>query len=173
MAAFAGHQRNMASPSPNSRAVGAAAVTQHVDDPGEASSPRTAWSRHFARRRGRARKVLLEEVGDSIWAPRGFWAYSDPDASSPPASEPPKVRTIVAEIGILQERARSRGERDRRGDAQMIVGADTIGRRGWPPGSVDGADSRSPDEALTPHANICAFEIELEVVAPTTSRSTR
>ncbi len=156
--------------------VGAAAVTQHVEDPGEASEPLDLMEQALRKAcEDAGSKRLLEEV-DSIWAPRGFWAYSDPGRILASRFGAAKVRTLVAEIGILQTSVLGRAASAiAAGDSRiaMIVGAEArdrssrLGRQGRDVPLTEQTDS-PPDEVLTPHAEIMgAFEIELGLITPT------
>ena len=117
--------------------VGAAAVTQHVDDPGaEASEPLDLMEQavRAARREDAGSKVLLEQA-DSIWAPRGFWAYSDPGRILAERFGAASARSrSSAEIGILQTSVLGRAARAiAAGDAdrdRSSAARPTIARRG-------------------------------------------
>ena len=155
--------------------VGVAAVTQHVEDPAEASEPLDLMEEALRRAADDAgSKALLERV-DSIWAPRGFWAYSNPGKILADRFGARGVRTIVAEIGILQTSLLGRAARSiAEGEAEivMIVGAEArdrasrLARQGLEVPLTEQMDSQ-PNETLSPHAEIMGqFEIDLGLITP-------
>lgn len=156
--------------------VGAAAVTQHVEDPGDASEPLDLMEQALRQAASDAGSDALLRGVDSIWAPRGFWAYSDPGRILAERFGAADVRTGIAEIGILQTSVLGRAAGAiAAGESQvaMIVGAEArdrasrLARQGREVPLTEQTDSR-PDEVMTPHAEIMgAFEIELSLVTPT------
>ncbi|MEM9177405.1 MAG: hypothetical protein AAGC67_19495, partial [Myxococcota bacterium] len=155
--------------------VGAAAVVQRGEDPSQLAEPLDLMEesgRLAADDAGSS--VLLTEL-DRIWAPRGFWAYSDPGRILADRYGAKDVRTVVAEIGILQSTvlgkacsAIANGE----SELALIVGAEArdranrYQRAGQDVPLTDQADG-APDEVLVPHQEIMgALEIELGLVTP-------
>jgi acetyl-CoA C-acetyltransferase len=155
--------------------VGVAAVTQRTDDPIEASEPLDLMEEALRRAAEDAgSKALLERV-DSIWSPRGFWAYSDPGKILAERFGAGAIRTVVAEIGILQTSVLGRAAQAiARGESEiaMIVGAEArdrasrLGRQGLDVPLTEQTGSE-PDEVMSPHAEIMGqFEIELGLITP-------
>jgi acetyl-CoA C-acetyltransferase len=156
--------------------VGAAAVTQHVDDPRDASEPLDLMEEALRRAAEDAgSKALLEGV-DSIWAPRGFWSYSDPGRILAERFGASGVRTVIAEVGILQTTVLGRVARwlaEGEGEIAMIVGGEArdraarLQRQGLEV-PLTGQTDAGPHEVMKPHQEIMgAFEIELGLITPT------
>jgi acetyl-CoA C-acetyltransferase len=156
--------------------VGAAAVTQHCEDPMQASEPLDLMAEALSRAAEDAgSKALLSRV-DSIWAPRGFWAYSDPGRLLAERFGAQSVRTAIAEIGVLQTTLLGQVAQsllEGRSEIAMIVGAEArdraarLQRQGVDVPLTEQADDL-PDEVLRPADEIMsAFEIELGLVTPT------
>lgn len=156
--------------------VGAAALTQHVEDPMQASEPLELMAEVLERAAVDAgSKALLSKV-DQIWSPRGFWSYSDPGRRLAERFGADSVRTVIAEIGILQTtvlgqaaRAIAEGE----SEIAMIVGAEArnravrLERQGLDVPLTVQTDE-VPDRVLRPDAEIMgALEIELGLITPT------
>jgi acetyl-CoA C-acetyltransferase len=160
--------------------VGAAAITQHPEDPSQASEPLELMAGALeAAARDAGSKALLTDV-DFIWAPRGFWAYSNPGRLLAERFGADRVRTAIAEIGVLQTTVLGRAATaiaEGRSEIAMIVGAEArdratrLRRQGLEvPLTVQVEDEpgNSPDEVLRPAAEIMGqFEIELGLVTPT------
>ena len=156
--------------------VGAAALSQHAEDPREASEPldlMEAVLRDAAEDAGSA--ALLSSV-DSIWTPRGFWAYADPGRILASRFGATGVRTIVAEIGILQSTvlgSAAQSIADGESEIAMIVGAEArdranrFTRAGLDVPLTDQSDVQ-PDEVMVPHQEIMGqFEIDLGLITAT------
>lgn len=160
--------------------VGAAALNQHVDDPVDALEPLELMARVLERAAEDAgSKRLLSDV-DQIWAPRGFWEYSNPGRLLAERFGANDVRTVVAEIGVLQTTVLGRAAASiaaGRSEIAMIVGAEArdrasrLRRAGLEcPVTVqtEGEAGNTPDEVLRPAAEIMGrYEIELGLVTPT------
>jgi acetyl-CoA C-acetyltransferase len=155
--------------------VGAAAVTQRAEDPRELSEPLELMAEALERAAEDAgSKSLLTDV-DSIWAPRGFWEYSDPGRLLAERFGAADVRTVVAEIGVLQTSVLGLAATEiaeGRCDIAMIVGAEArdrasrLKRQGLEVPLTRQSDSQ-PDEVLRPAAEIMGkLEIELGLVTP-------
>ena len=156
--------------------VGAASVQQKVDDPMLASEPLALMEEVLRRAvEDAGSKALLESV-DSIWAPRGFWAYADPGQILAERFGATGVRTIVAEIGILQTTVLGKAAeaiRDGESEIAMIVGAEArdraarLGRAGLEVPLTEQAEG-TPGRVLSPAAEIMGqFEIDLGLITPT------
>jgi len=156
--------------------VGVHALAERPEDPMEAAEPLDLMDQAL---RGAAidagAPALLEQL-DSFWTPRGFWAYPDPGRILSERFGASKVRTVVAEIGILQTTilgqaaaAIARGE----SDVAVIVGAEARDRasrlqRAGREVPLFEQEETTPDEVLVPHAEIMgALEIELGLITPT------
>jgi acetyl-CoA C-acetyltransferase len=119
-------------------------------------------------------KTLLREV-DTIWAPRGFWAYSDPGRLLAERFGASGARTVLAEIGVLQTTLLGRAAQaiaEGRSEIALIVGGEArdratrLERAGLEVPLTEQTD-RAPDEVLRPAAEIMgALEIELGLVTP-------
>ncbi|MAG29289.1 MAG: hypothetical protein CL908_00150 [Deltaproteobacteria bacterium] len=156
--------------------VGVGAVTQHVDDPQEASEPLALMAQALERAAEDAGSRALLASVDSIWAPRGFWAYSDPGRLLAERFGATSARTVVAEVGILQttmlgRAARALAEGD--GEIAMIVGGESRDRdarlrRQGIEAPVTVQTGVSPGQTLSPDAEIMGrFEIDLGLITPT------
>lgn len=155
--------------------VGAAAVTQHVEDPAEASEPLDLMEEalRLAAEDAGSKKIL--QSVDSIWSPRGFWAYSDPGRILADRFGARGVRTVIAEVGILQTSVLGRAARsiaEGESDIAMIVGgeardrASRLGRQGREVRLTEQTDSQ-PNEIMRPHSEIMGqFEIDLGLITP-------
>lgn len=155
--------------------VGAAAVVQRVDDPTQASEPLDLMEESLRKAAEDAGEPGLLAAVDRIWTPRGFWSYSDPGRILADRFGAASVRTVVAEIGILQSTilgracaAIARGE----SEVAMIVGAESRDRanryqRAGQEVPLTEQTHSPPDEVLAPHQEIMgAFEIELGLITP-------
>lgn len=156
--------------------VGAAALVQHAEDPSRASEPldlMEAVLRDAADDAGS--KALLTSV-DSIWAPRGFWAYADPGRILASRFGASNVKTIVAEVGILQSTvlgSAAQSIADGESEIAMIVGAEAkdranrFTRAGLDVPLTDQSEGQ-PDQLIVPHQEIMGqFEIDLGLITPT------
>lgn len=156
--------------------VGAAAVTQHAEDPAELSEPLDLMEEALRRAAEDAGSKTLLEAVDAIWAPRGFWAYSNPGALLAQRFGASNVETVVAEVGILQTSVlggAAQSIAEGKADVVMIVGAEArdravrLGRQGREVPLTEQTGSK-PDRVLTPHAEIMGqFEIDLGLITPT------
>ncbi len=156
--------------------VGVGAVTEQIDDPREASEPLDLMAAALARAAEDAGSKALLAAVDTIWIPRGFWAYSNPGQLLAERFGASGVRNIVAEIGILQtsilgRAARALAEGD--GEVAMIVGGEArdrssrLQRQGLEAPTTLQTDSQ-PNEILRPAAEIMGrFEIDLGLTTPT------
>lgn len=156
--------------------VGVGALTERPDDPAQACEPLEGMARAVeAAARDAGSKALLEKI-DSIWTPRGFWAYSDPGRLLAARFGADRARTVVAEVGILQTTILGRAAAAiaaGRSEVAVIVGGEArdretrLRRQGLEAQRTEQSDSE-PDEILRPHAEIMGrVEIELGLVTPT------
>jgi acetyl-CoA C-acetyltransferase len=160
--------------------VGAAAVSQHVDDPIEATEPLELMAEALECAADDAGSRTLRSAVDCIWAPRGFWAYSNPGRLLAERFDASSVRTAIAEIGVLQTTVLGRAAAaiaEGRSEISMIVGgeardrASRLRRKGLDvPLTIQTEDGPGniPDEVLRPADEIMGrFEIELGLITPT------
>ena len=155
--------------------VGAAAVVEHFEDPREAAEPLGLMEQALRDAEVDAGTTSLLCDMDSIWAPRGFWAYPDPGRILAERLGAGPVRTAVAEVGILQSTILGRAARSiAEGEAEVvaIVGAEArdranrFARQGEEVPLTEQVDS-APDELLMPHQEIMGqFEIDLGLITP-------
>ena len=155
--------------------VGIGAVTEQVDDPREASEPLELMAVALERAAEDAGSKALLAAVDTIWTPRGFWTYSNPGRLLAERFGASDVRSIVAEIGILQTSILGRAARalaEGHGEVAMIVGGEArdrssrLRRQGLEAPVTIQTDSQ-PDEVLRPAAEIMSrFEIDLGLFVP-------
>lgn len=156
--------------------VGAAAINQRADDPTELSEPLDLMAEALeAAAEDAGSKALLSGV-DCIWSTRGFWSYSDPGRLLAARFGAASVRTVIAEIGILQTTVLGRAAQsiaEGRSEIAMIVGAEArdrssrLQRQGLDvPLTVQ--EDEPPAEVLQPSAEIMGqLEIDLGLITPT------
>ena len=140
--------------------VGVAAVSQREEDPSRAVEALTLMERALEAAAEDAGTRALLSNADSIRAPRGFWTYGDPGRALADRFGA-KVRTQVAEVGVLQTTAFGRAAADiAAGDCDIILltGAEAKYRslRAQITGTPieDSAADGEPDEVLRPAAEI-------------------
>jgi acetyl-CoA C-acetyltransferase len=156
--------------------VGVGAVTELVDDPREASEPLELMAVALGRAAEDAGNKALLAAVDSIWIPRGFWAYSNPGQLLAERFGASGVRNVVADIGILQTSILGRAAQALAGghaDVVMIVGGEArdrssrLQRQGLEAPMTLQTDSQ-PDEILRPAAEIMSrLEIDLGLITAT------
>ena len=156
--------------------VGVGAVTEQVEDPREASEPLDLMAVALERAALDAGSKALLAAVDTIWTPRGFWAYSNPGKLLAERFGASNVRTTVAEIGILQTSILGRAVQalaEGHAEVAMIVGGEArdrsmrLQRQGREAPVTVQTDSQ-PDRVLRPAAEIMSrFEIDLGLVTPT------
>lgn len=156
--------------------VGAAAVVQRGDDPSQLAEPLDLMEESGRLAADDAGSSVLLSQLDRIWATRGFWAYADPGRILGDRYGAKDVKTVVAEVGILQSTvlgkactAIANGE----SDLAMIVGGEARDRanryqRAGQDVPLTEQTEDSPDEVLVPHQEIMGkLEIELGLITPT------
>lgn len=156
--------------------VGVGAVSQHADDPQTASEPLELMARALERAAEDAGSKALLAAVDTIWTPRGFWAYSDPGRLLAERFGASGARTVIADVGILQSTVLGRAAQalaEGQGEIAMIVGGeardrDARCRRQGVEAPVTLQTEPLPDETLRPDAEIMGrFEIDLGLITPT------
>ena len=141
--------------------VGAGVAHQQLDDPLDAQ-PALELIALAVERAGidAGAPQLLTAVGE-VLVPRGTWRDADPGRVIAERVGAPRARSLIAEIGVLQQTLFTRActaIRDGRHDAALVCGGEARFRDlrarilgvDLPPGVVDGA----PDEVLSPAADI-------------------
>jgi len=156
--------------------VGAAALVERFEDPREGSEPLELMARVLERAAEDAGSKALLPAVDAIQVPRGFWDYRDPGRLLAERFGASRVRTAVAEIGILQTNLLGRAAQaiaEGRSEVAMIVGAEArdhasrLARQGLEMGLASQGEQVVPDEVLRPSAEIMGrLEIDLGLVTP-------
>ncbi len=156
--------------------VGVAAIQERPDDPATAREPLDLMEHALRAAAEDAGAPALLEAVDAIWSTRGFWAYSDPGRILAERFGAPRVKTIVAEIGVMQSTVLGRAAAaiaSGESEIAMIVGAEArdrasrLQRAGQEVPLTEQTDA-TPDEVLAPHAEIMGqFEIDLGLITPT------
>jgi acetyl-CoA C-acetyltransferase len=83
--------------------VGVGVADQRCDDPREALEPLELMTAALERAADDAGSRQLLAQADSVRVPRGFWDYSDPGRLVADRIGAKNARTILAEIGVLQQ----------------------------------------------------------------------
>jgi acetyl-CoA C-acetyltransferase len=156
--------------------VGAAAVQQHCEDPGEALEPTGLMAGALERAAQVAGNRELLTQANSIRIPRGFWDYPNPCSIVAEQIGAKYARSVVAEVGILQSTLFGSAGRDiaeGRTDIVLITGAEAkyrtlraqiLGREA--PLTAQG-DVVQADEVLRPHGDIITpLEIQRYLAMP-------
>ena len=107
--------------------VGIAAIEQRLEDPNEAREAYELMIDAVEEAERDAGSPGLLVRADSIRVPRGFWQYSDPGRLIADHIGAEGARTILAEIGILQQTLISdacRAIAEGREDVAIVVGAE-------------------------------------------------
>lgn len=156
--------------------IGVSSVTERAEDPLEIGEPLALMERALRQAAEDAgAPKLLEEI-DSIWMPRGFWAYSDPGRLLAERCGSSAVHSVIAEVGILQTTilgeaatALAGGQ----GEVAVILGAEArdrasrLQRAGREVPLTEQTDGK-PNETRMPDAEIMGqFEIDLGLITPT------
>jgi acetyl-CoA C-acetyltransferase len=154
--------------------VGAAGVSQRVEDPREAKEPLALMAEALERAADDAGSRALLARADSIRIPRGFWDYPDP-ARALAERFGARARTCVAEIGVLQTTllgAAARDVAEGRADVVLVAGGEARHRAQRAqqlgvPAPLTRLPDRAPDEVLRPHAEIVhPLEVRVGLAAP-------
>jgi acetyl-CoA C-acetyltransferase len=83
--------------------VGVGVADRRCDDPGEALEPLELMIAALESAEADAGASGLLAAADSVHVPRGFWAYSDPGRLIADRFGASGARTVLAEIGVLQQ----------------------------------------------------------------------
>jgi acetyl-CoA C-acetyltransferase len=160
--------------------VGVGTVMEQGGDPSEAAEPLELMARALENASEDAGERKLLSMVDGIWTPRGFWGYSNPGQLLADRFGASNVRSVVAEIGILQTTVLGRAAEalaTGKGEIAMIVGGESRdrdsrrARAGLDPAMTIQTDSQ-PTETLRPHAEIMSrVEMELGLAMPVTQYS--
>ena len=156
--------------------VGAASLTERFEDPLDVREPLDAMAGVIESAAEDAGAPPLLKSLDEIWTPRGFWAYSNPGKLLGDRFGAPGLRSVVAEIGVLQSTLLGQvAARIQAGEAGVvaIVGAEAkdraarLRRQGQEAPLTEQTDSE-PDRVLRPSDEIMGtLEIQLGLVTPT------
>jgi acetyl-CoA C-acetyltransferase len=143
--------------------VGAATVEQRLDDPAAAREPAALMHDALVAAAADAGAPSLLARASSIRIPRGFWDYPDPGRLIGERLGATAMRSIVAELGVLQTtlfghaaRAIAAGEED----VALIAGGEAkyramrAERAGTAASLTRQPDGVAPDVVLRPHADI-------------------
>jgi acetyl-CoA C-acetyltransferase len=138
--------------------VGVGVADRRCDDPGEALEPSELMIEALAAAEADAGARGLLAAADSVRVPRGFWDYSDPGRLVADRFGASGARTVLAEIGVLQQtllsgacRAIVSGEEE----IAIVTGGDAkyrslrAGIAGTPQSDTRQMDVK-PDEVLQP-----------------------
>jgi len=156
--------------------VGVAAVNQKVEDPAEALEPLGLMGEALERAAADAGAPGLLAAADTFFVPRGFWEYPDPGRLLSERFGAEKLRTVVAEIGVLQTTLLGHAASaiaEGRSEIALIVGADARDRssrfqRQGLEVPLTRQPACEPDQVLRPDAEIMGkLEVELGLVTPT------
>jgi acetyl-CoA C-acetyltransferase len=158
--------------------VGAAAVQQREDDPARAREPLALMGDALERAAEDAGSRALLARADSIRVPRGFWDYADPGRALAERFGAARVRTCVAEVGVLQTTLLGAAARDiaeGRADVVLVAGGEARHRAqralqaGVEAPLTRQAPGIAPDEVLRPHAEILSpLELQVGLQMPVT-----
>lgn len=105
---------------------------------------------------------------DLVLVPRGMWKHPDPGRAAAIAAGASKVRSVIAEIGVLQQTLLARAfTAVHTGEAEVAVVAGAEGRYGSLHGVVEAPGEGEPDEILRPAAEIItAVEVQRGLGVP-------
>ena len=141
--------------------VGAAAITQHVDDPRAADDALTLMRRALEAAafdavdgaEGSARALLGQ--ADVVMIPRGTWTAANPAPVVAPWS--PSIHSIVADIGVLQQTLVSRAcAMVASGAAEIVLVAGAEAKHRALRAQIAGidVDAFDPLDAVPAHASV-------------------
>ena len=143
--------------------VGAGAAQQRFDDPALAVEAGALMRLALERAADDAGSRALLDAGDVLLMPRGTWPYANPAAIVAPWN--PALRSIVADIGVLQQTLLSRAcamVADGSADVALVCGGETKYRalRAQIAGTLttDTATHGTPTERLEPAHEILTTE---------------
>ncbi|MFK7898757.1 MAG: hypothetical protein AB8G23_23185 [Myxococcota bacterium] len=156
--------------------VGVSSINEHAEDPLSIGEPLALMEKALLQAAEDAGEKQLLQQMDSIWMPRGFWSYADPGRLLAEKVGASGVRSVVAEVGVLQTTvlgAAATALAEGRGEVAVIIGAEArdrasrLQRQGLDVPLTEQAEGQ-PDETMSPAAEIMgAFEIELGLITPT------
>ena len=152
--------------------VGAGVAQQRFDDPSDALEAGLLMRVALENAADDAGSRALLKAADALLIPRGTWPYMHPGGIVAPAS--PMLRTIVADIGVLQQTLLSRAcamVADGSADIVLVCGGETKFRslRSQITGiaAVDTVTTGAVDERLVPaHEILTAEEISRGLPVP-------
>lgn len=155
--------------------VGAAAVTQHDEDPSSAAEAIVLMEQALLGAVDDAgARSLLGHI-DLIAVPNGTWSYPDPGRLLAERVRAP-ARTILAEIGVLQQTLLTRAACDiAAGRAEVVAVCGGEAKHRALRAAIAGADApettqpagTTPDELLLPHGDLLTpTEIERDLAVP-------
>jgi len=154
--------------------VGAAAISQRLDDPSSALEPVALMARALEAAARDAGRPELLRAAEAVFVPRGFWAYPDPGRWVAERIGAAGARSVLAELGVLQTTLFGRACQAIQAGAEVVLvtggEAKHRARRAQQTGAP-APDSEqtpgSPDEVLRPSADIIhPLEIARQMVMP-------
>jgi acetyl-CoA C-acetyltransferase len=155
--------------------VGAGAVTQRESDPARALAGFGLMV--AAVEQAGADTGVPDALGriDLVLVPKGIWPYRDPGRAAAIKVGSPGARSVLAEVGILQQTLLSRaGDAIASGDADVVLVAgteakqrDALAARAKLTLATEDPSPGEPDELLIPDAEILSrAEIERDLAVP-------
>jgi acetyl-CoA C-acetyltransferase len=155
--------------------VGVGSVSQRCENPLEAAEPLVLMERALNLAAEDAGSKALLADADSIRIPRGFWGYPNPGRWIGDRIGAKKVRTQVAEVGVLQTTLLGQAARDiSEGRAQVVLIAGGEAKYRMLREKITGQSAPiteqppgESDEVLRPKLDLMhPLEIEVELVMP-------
>ena len=155
--------------------VGAAALSQRVEDPAEALEPVELMTEATRRAAEDAGARALLSRADSIRVPRGFWPYPDPGRIIAERIGATSARTVIAEVGVLQTSLLGQAALDiANGSAEVVLIAGAEAKYRALRAQITGAKAplldqgnTEPDEILRPSGAIMhPAEVEHGLIMP-------
>ncbi len=142
--------------------VGAGAVAQRESDPARALEPVALMARALERAADDAGSRRWLERADAIAVPRGFWAYPDPARLVAERVKAARVRTQLAEIGVLQTTLFARACRaiaDGEAEVVLVTGGEAkhrsaLAERAGVDAPISEQPGAAPDEVWRPASDI-------------------
>ncbi len=142
--------------------IAAAAVQQREEAAGQGMEPYQLMVRALQQAVAEVGAEQLLRRADRVEVPRGTWGYSDPARLVADAIGAANAKTVLAEIGILQQAIMNRACTDiANGDASIIIIAGAEAKYRALRGEIEGVDIAEtqqvdvvPDETLSPAAEL-------------------